>query len=814
MIRLTICVLLLLFSGFNLSAQYSLTGKVKNSHGEKLNGASIFIIGSDNLACISDFSGRYLLENIPAGTHTMKITYLGFDDQTIEFSIAEDELIDIVMIESAFRLEDVQITANKLDADSPFAYTEQQKEDIEFKNMAQDIPYLVEHTPSMVVTSDAGAGIGYTGMRIRGSDATRINVTINGVPLNDSESHGVFWVNLPDFGSSTDKIQIQRGVGPSTNGSGAFGGSVGLNTNYINQNAFLKADLTYGSFNTNKIAMSLSTGLMNNQYILEGRYSLINSDGYIDRASSNLRSWYFSAARIREKGSLKINIFSGRELTYQAWNGVPQVKLEGTEEELLNHYLTNSNGDYNTIADSINLFDSGRNYNAYTYENEVDNYRQDHYQILQTSQLGDNVKFNATGHYTKGRGFFEQFKHQEDLGEYFPSDTTLNSKVSDLVRRRWLDNHFFGAILNAEITALESLKLTVGGAGNMYLGDHFGEVISIASFREPNDTEYYRSDATKVELNGYLKADYNLSEKISLFGDMQVRNISYETAGLDSDRSAFDIDTSYTFLNPKLGLSYQLAPAKTIYVSYARANREPVRSDFLDAIGTAVPNVESLNDIELGLRSSSTDLAYEANLFFMSYKDQLVLTGAVNDVGAPVRTNVDNSSRIGLELSATYKMTEDFTIQPNVTFSRNTIAEFTEQIADFDNGGFQTTVFRNSDIALSPSVVASNRMTFNVVEGLEISLLSKFVGKQYLDNTSSDEKSLPSFLVNDLLAAYTINSDLIQQVQLKLLVNNLLDTRYSSNGYTYSYIFQGLTTENYLYPQAGINFLLSASIKF
>ncbi len=817
--RQAIIFTILLFSSILCQAQHSITGKVKNANNEKLQGASVFVVGSESLATVTDYSGRYLLEDIPPGDVTVKVTYLGYADQTFSLTLERDELVDVDMQQGLFQLENIEVVANKLERKSPYAYGDYNKEQIRFKNMAQDVPFLVEHTPSVVVTSDAGAGIGYTGMRIRGSDATRINVTINGVPLNDSESHNVFWVDLPDFGSSVDRIQVQRGVGPSTNGSGAFGGSVSLNTNYISQNPFVRGDFTIGSFGTMKQSVTLNTGLMNNRYIIEGRYSRIDSDGFIDRAASDLDSWYISAARVSEKSSIKINAFSGNERTFQAWNGVPEARFDGDLDALLVHFGNNSNGDYNTVQDSINLFSSGDSFNAYTYEDQVDDYRQTHIQLFANSQLSESVKLNLTGHYTKGRGFFEQFRFQDSLSDYFPDDPELNQLVSNLVRRRWLDNDFIGGIANIEYQPSSDLVLTLGGAFNTYLGDHFGNVINIEEAPLPEDDEYYRSDATKNEFNSYFKVDYQLTPKLAVFGDAQFRSIDYKTAGLDSDRSLIagrdsGIDTSYTFINPKVGLSFDLTPHSKVYASYAAAQREPVRSDFLDAIGTRVPDAEQLHDFEFGYKAVKPDHTFQANFYYMLYNDQLVVTGAVNDVGAPVRTNVDNSVRLGAELSGSLLIYDLLTWEPNVTFSSNKISEFVEEIGDFDNGGVQETLFTDTDIAFSPSVIAGSKFTYHILPNFDASLLSKYVGRQFLDNTSNENRSLDPYFVNDFHLRYRIETELVQEIEFKLLVNNILNTRYASNGYTYSYIFGGLITENYVYPQAGTNFLLSASIMF
>ena len=790
--------------GFGLQGQHSLWGIVTNGNGEKLEGASVFITDSDTHAAVSDYDGYYTIDNVPAGVYKLKVTFIGYEALIKTVELSEDQELNLEMAGSIYQLDNIEITANKLNERSPFTYVEQNKEQINVKNLAQDLPFLIEHTPAIVVTSDAGAGIGYTGLRIRGSDATRINVTINGVPLNDSESHGVFWVNTPDLGSSTDNIQIQRGVGPSTNGTGAFGATIGINTNQIAQNPTFKLETTYGSFNTTKVAGSFTSGLMNQKFLIEGRYSSINSDGFIDRASSDLSSYFFSALKVTPSSSLRLNVFGGKEVTYQAWNGVPEAKLNGTEEELLEHFFNNSNGNYNTVEDSLNLFNSGRSFNAYTYDNEVDDYTQTHAQLIYNKQFSDKVKLNATGHFTHGEGFFEQFKFQEDLSEW---ENLNRTGVADLVVQRWLDNNFYGGIVNGEIKASSDLLLNVGLSYNRYEGDHFGDVVRVFdTLTLFGPSEYYSSEALKTDLSGFIKAEYQITDKLAVYGDAQLRNLSYRTAGTDNDLSAFNIDTTYNFFNPKAGLRYQVNDRAQIYASVAVAQREPVRSDFLDAQGVAVPASEHLTDYELGFRGIKGKLALEANLYFMDYRDQLVLTGAVNDVGGPVRTNVDDSYRAGIEVAVKYSFSDYLSWSPNISFSRSRISAFTEAVTDTD--------LTDTDISFSPNVVGGSILTYSPLHNFELNLLSKYVSRQFIDNTSNEDRALPAYFVNDLAISYALNLDLVQEIKFKFLINNFLNTTYSSNAYTYSYIYNGLITENYLYPQAGINFLLGASVTF
>ena len=470
----------LLFFSLFLSAQYDVKGTVKNSNGEPLIGASVFFTETQ-YATITDDNGYFEFLQLPVDIYELKVTYIGYASYVQEVELSQNYNLDIMMSGGIFNLDEIEISANRLDSDSPFSYTEMTREDLNLENLGQDLPFLLEQQPSVVVTSDAGAGIGYTGIRVRGSDATRVNVTINGVPLNDSESHGVFWVNLPDFASSVDNLQLQRGVGPSTNGSGAFGATLGLNTNYIYQNPFVNISGTYGSFNTKRVSASFGTGLLNDTYVLEGRYSRITSDGYVDRATSDLNSFYFSVARVKENNSLRLNVFSGKERTYQSWFGVPEAKVNGDDEALLEHYFNNVGGTYQTVEDSINLFDSDRRYNYYLYRNQVDDYRQSHFQLIYNLKASETFNVNATAHYTKGKGFFEQLELDQDFCDYnlceiVDGDGNVFTS-GDIIRRKWLDNDFYGIITNAEYKANDDLEMLFGFGASRYDGGHFGRPV-------------------------------------------------------------------------------------------------------------------------------------------------------------------------------------------------------------------------------------------------------------------------------------------------------------------------------------------------
>jgi len=794
-----------------LTAQHAYTGSVSDGQGNPLQGALVYVNDGFKTA-VTDLEGQFYIQNLKPGNYKLNIQYLGFDDMESTIRIPKDQTAEYNMRTVTTELKQVNIIANKLTKDSPFSYQEVNKEDIKIKNLVQDLPFLIEHTPSMVVTSDAGAGVGYTGLRLRGSDATRINVTINGVPLNDSESQGVFWVNLPDFGSSVENVQIQRGVGSSTNGAAAFGGTVALNTNKSRTDAYGKVSSAFGSYNTDKLSVEAGTGSLAEHFVVEGRYSVINSDGYVDRATSDLDSWSVSAAAIGDKSSLRLNVFSGDERTYQSWFGVPEARITGNENDLFTHYFNNVGVTYNTVADSLNLFNSDRRYNYYLYQDQVDDYGQDHVQLIYNQQINSTTNFNTTLHYTKGQGFFEEFRFQDALIEY---NITNPEGDADLVRRRWLDNDFYGIITNITFQANDNIDLLGGFGLNRYDGDHFGEVIDVFSLPNLEEQQpYYFSDASKTDFNVYGKINYQLNESLLFYGDLQWRAISYETEGIDNDLIPIDVDENYNFFNPKFGLTYKLNNESQFYASYARANREPVRSDFIDAIGTQIPKPETLNDLEFGFRTQSPTLAFEANAYYMLYSDQLVLTGAVNDVGGGVRTNVDDSFRRGIELSLSWSPTSKISWSPNLTLSQNKIDQYTDVIVDFADFSFVETIQNDTDIAFSPSVIAGSRLQYKLLPYLAISLQSKYVGDQFLDNTSNDFRVIDAYFVNDFIVDYSLKELIGKEISIKFLVNNILNETYESNGYTFSYIFGDLVTENYYYPQAGTNVLLGLTVEF
>jgi iron complex outermembrane receptor protein len=798
-------------------AQHTLVGNVYTEKGEPLNAAVILIQGTQNTA-VTDERGRFEIDSLPHGKCTVEITFLGFEKLVQTIELDKNKELDFIIKGKLYNLDRIEITANRADTQAPFTYVNVTEKELNRINLGQDMPFLLDGLPSTVVTSDAGAGIGYTGIRIRGSDPTRVNVTINDVPLNDAESQSVFWVNLPDLASSVNEIQVQRGVGPSTNGPGAYGGSIGINTKEVRINPYIDFFGSLGSFNTKKYSVSLGTGLMNNKYSIDMRYSNINSDGYVDRASSDLSSYYISLSKVSEKSSLRFITFSGRERTYQSWYGVPESKVNGNLEALQQHYNNNVGSIYNTQEDSLNLFNSDRRYNYYRYDNQVDDYRQTHYQLHYAKNVNEKFTYKTTLFYTRGAGFFEEYKHQDALKDYSISDfEDENGHLvtnSDLVRRRWLDNDLFGLVFNTNYKISSNTDFSAGGSFSRYIGDHFGRVeqLFVPTFFDPL-RNYYENTGKKNDGNIYSRFTYQPSEKYNAYLDLQGRVIGYNASGDDNGGALVNIDTTFIFFNPKAGISLNTSLG-LVYASAAFANKEPSRSDFIDNPRYDTPDHESLIDYELGIRSKGSKHDIGANFYFMDYINQLIQTGDLNDVGAVIRTNVADSYRMGIEIDAGYQFNAHFAWSWDLNLSRNKIDEFNEVLFDYTNGFERIeTTFQNTDIAFSPNIIFRNEFIVSLVKNLLISLETKYVGDQYLDNTQNEGRKLDAFLVNKLRFNYELNPKFAKKVDFTLSVNNLLDAKYSANGYTYSYIFGETITENFLYPQAGIHFLLGMNIK-
>ena len=807
---------LCILTSFTVFSQYSISGVVRDTLRNPVFGALVKIENTYQ-ATYSDPDGMYLLTNLPNGEYQVSVELLGLKKEVKTIKITGANVTaDFILEVSSQSLDEVSIEATRVKGNAPVAHTNVSKEEFEKVNLGQDLASLIKLTPSIVTTSDAGAGVGYTGFRIRGSDASRINVTINGIPINDAESHGTYWVNMPDFASSTNNIQIQRGVGSSTNGAAAFGASVNLQTDLVSDSAYAQVSSSYGSFNTNKNTIKMGTGLINKYWAVDGRLSSVTSDGYLDRASADLSSYFLQGGYYGEKTVIKAITFAGKEKTYQAWWGTPEAKLNGDDEGVLESIGNNWWGS----SDSANLVNSGRDYNYYTYDNEVDNYNQDHYQLHFTHQFNNKLSANASLHYTYGRGYYEQFRSQDDLTDYkldtlFTGNDTITT--SDFIRRRWLDNHFYGGVYSVKYKTKKA-QFILGGGYNEYVGDHFGEIVwaeyaSNSSIRE----RYYDNQGKKTDFNSYLKSEVSINKKMNGFIDLQVRSINYSNTGIDADQQSLDVDTGFTFFNPKFGLNYQLNNKISGFASFSVANREPVRNDFIDNPQNAQPNHETLYDYELGVETRFNKFLGQATFYYMDYQNQLVLTGALNDVGSGIRDNVVSSYRAGVELVAAFRIAKKLEWTVNTTLSQNKIANFKEYITDYTtdwNGELDSNSYKNSDISFSPSVIAGSLLSFKPVKGLELGLQTKFVGNQYLDNTQSDDRDLASYTVSDVVVSYNTSFMNLKEVQFNLLVNNVFNEMYSSNGYTWGFISGDRVNENWLYPQAGTNVLTGVTIKF
>ena len=729
---------------------------------------------------------------------------------------------------SKYKLDEFEVTTNRVEENSPVAHENISKEEIEANNHGVDLPILLDQATSIVTTSDAGAGVGYTGIRVRGTDATRVNITINGIPFNDAESHGVFWVNMPDLSSSTNDIQIQRGVGSSTTGASSFGATVNLSTlSTVNSTKpFGEISNSFGSFNSIKNTIRLGSGLIDGKWNFEGRLSNIQSDGFIDRADADLKSYYISGSYLGENTSVQALIFSGHEKTYQAWYGAPLRFL-------------NSN------------VDSNQTYNPYDYKNEIDNYRQTHYQLHITNKSIKNLKLNTSFHYTRGMGYFEQYVGTEhnavmyngdyvwgkNLLSYYNLDDIIISgdtiSQTNLIRRRWLDNHFYGLVFSADYTA-DKFNLILGGGANQYLGGHFGEVIwAQYSSNGPIRHRYYDNDAIKNDINIYGKLNYDLNKDFNAYLDLQYRFVSYEFTGLNNDRSPLDQTANLNFFNPKAGMNYRLNSSNNIYGFVGVGNKEPNRDDFTESSPESRPQHEQLLDVEFGHRYTSEKLSISTNFYNMQYKNQLILTGELNDVGSAVRVNIPESYRRGVEFTGAAILSEKFTLKFNLTLSENKISTFTEYVDNWDTWGKDEVVHENTDIAFSPGIIGGGQLIFTPFEKengkLQFALLSKYVGNQYIDNTSSDFAKLDAYLVHDLRISYLIKSNLFREVEVSSWIRNLSNQNYISNAWVYRFntAFDPTSYDMYANPengntynqigafnQAGINFFVGLKLRF
>ncbi|MFY9241507.1 MAG: TonB-dependent receptor [Polaribacter sp.] len=781
-----ISIFLFLFVSTLANAQsFSVKGTVYDQNKNPLEGASVTIIDS-KIGSITNSEGQYEIK-LSTGEYYLEAKYLGYENQMQGITILNKNVseINFYLQPKSTVLEEVLVSAVRVNADVPVTFSNLSKKEIAKRNLGQDIPILLNYLPSVISSSDAGAGVGYTYMSVRGSNNERINVTVNGIPYNDAESHGTFWVNLGDFASSTENLQLQRGVGTSTNGSGAFGASLNILTDAVSEEAYGEISNSFGSFGTRKHTVKFSSGKLNNHIEIAGRLSNIYSDGYVDRAFADLKSYYLQGSYTDENTLIKAITFGGKERTYQSWFGL-------TADEL--------------AAD--------RRQNPYTYDNEVDDYNQNHYQLHWNEKLNENWSTTLGLNYTKGSGFFEQFKAGEDAAAF----NNLIVDGSDVIVRRWLDNDFYVVNFNTNYKT-EKINLITGISYSNYTGDHFGEVIW-GSDLAPNANirdRYYFSDATKNDFSLFAKATFSITEKLSGYADLQGRFVDYKTAGITNDIVPINVDANFNFFNPKFGFTYKINQNNNLYTSFAVANREPNRNDFENGVSTP----ETLNDLEFGWRLNNGNIKLNTNIYYMDYKNQLVLTGALDDVGQPVRTTSGNSYRLGLEIDADIRLSDKFSVKPNAAFSSNKNSDFFIT----RDGNQNPQPLGNTDISFSPNVIVGNMLIFNPLDNLQFTFLSKYVGQQFMSNFSSAISTndvLASYFTSDLNIVYQINpSKIFKSITISALINNIFNAEYVDRGYYFTYDddFSIPGTVNTVdgagyYPQATRNFLIGATLRF
>lgn len=780
-------------------------GKITDTSGNLLAGAAV-TIENTFLGTYSDENGDYSFTDLKDGVYNIRFSFIGYNSRVYEVTLSGEKILDVMLEEQSFSTGEVIVSAVRAGNHTPLAYVTLDSALISRQNTGQDIPFLLSLTPSLVETSEAGNGFGYTNLRIRGTDASRINVTIDGIPLNDPESQQVFWVDIPDIASSVDNIQVQRGVGTSSNGSGAFGATVSIQTKNPEKEPFAQLSTSYGSFNTSRRMIEAGTGLIAGRFAFQLRFSELGSDGYIKRTGSVNRSAYFSGIFRNKQTQLKANIIIGEEHTGIGWWGVP-------EEMLSVDRRYNPAGEY-TDESGATVY----------YNNESDNYIQNHYQLFYGVKLSENLNFSSALHYTQGKGYYEEYKEDAALKNYGLSDLSIGDTIipkTDLIRRKWLSNDFYGAVFSVKYSD-NRLETTIGGGINSYSGDHFGRIIWMKyNYPSTYDFQWYLNKGTKSDISIYGKADYMITGKISAFADLQFRRISYFMRGNDDDLKDLGMKNAYDFFNPKAGIFVSLTPSQDAYISFSVANREPTRADFKEAAGDpeATPKPERLYDTELGYKLRGEKISAGVNLYGMVYKDQLVPTGELSSTGYSIMTNVEKSHRLGIEISTGIKPVNFFSWNMNLTLSRNKIRDFVEYYNDYDTIIWALTYKSRNlgtvDIAYSPAVTGNSDLALKILRVAEVHLISKYVGKQYFDNTMSQERKLDPYFVNNLRIDFEPKIPKIKKAEFQVLINNIFNSMYVSNAYGGNWYEAGIEKSwSYYFPQAGINWMLRASLMF
>ncbi len=780
--------------------QFTLHGKVTDAlTGAELAGANV-LIRNTFLGATTGLDGVFLFRNLQPGGYQLLVSYIGYVTYSEEIELRSDTSTDVLLIRQSLMQEEVQIISTRIVQGMPGTYQNVNRETISRLDLGKDIPFLLSSTPSLTTSSDAGNDIGYSALRIRGTDITRINVTINGIPYNDPESHNVYWVDVPDLSSSLEDVQIQRGVGTSANGAATFGASINFKTQRTDPEPHARIESSFGSFNSMKNKIALGSGLVKDHWTFDARLSSIRSDGYIDRAYAKLRSYYVSGAYSDAKNIIKLISFTGDEETYHAWEGVPGDSLETNR-------TYNPAGEYTDDQGVIRY-----------YDNQVDKYRQDHYQLLFSHEAGKRLIINAALFYVRGKGYYENYKTDQKLENYGPDMFQADSGVtrSDLIRQKWLDNDFTGITFSTLFNPSNKWQLTGGGSFNYYHGDHYGYVLwAREAIVRDKDRPWYENTGDKTDFNVYLKGDYFLGKSLRLFGDMQFRNIHYRVSGVHDNLQQVDLDPVFNFFNPKVGAHLALSSRHAVHGLFGIANREPNRRNYLDADEGYQPRPERLYDYELGYSFHSEKAEIGLNMYYMNYHDQLVLTGEINNVGDPIMVNVPSSYRTGMEVSLSALIVKNLMLEVNLSLSRNKILNFTEYVDNWDTWGQDEHVLGLTDISFSPAAIFNSLITYEPVNDLKISLISKFVSKQYMDNSSSELRKLDPYFVNHLVLNYCFHTSLIPDIGVNVMVNNLFNAKYETDAWVYRYIYEGQEAmTSGFFPQATLNYQVGLVLGF
>jgi len=786
-------VVVFLFSFAMLFAAHSqkltISGTVLDkSSGKTLPGANVVISGTLNGTFTSN-DGTFAISTRSAFPLTIIVSYVGYDTDSISLNASPESTLKISLSASAVISDEIVIRAIRICDQDAVTCTNLSPIGIEQINTGTDMPVMLDAMPSVTTSSDAGGGIGYTAFRLRGTDQSRINVTINGVPYNDPESHNVYWVDIPDIASSSESIQVQRGVGTSTNGSSSFGGSINISTHSYKPDPFASLNFKAGSFGTYGSTALFGTGLLNGQWTIDGRASITHSDGYIDRASADIQSLQTNVAWYGDKTLVRLMLMHGKEKTYQAWEGVPKDSLE-----------------------------TNRTFNPYSYENEIDLYTQNHVHLVVSNQHSLNWSSSATAFLITGNGYYEQYKDGESFSDYLLPDFILGSDTiteTNLIRRKMMDNYFYGAVISANYDNHKKLQLNFGGNISRYDGDHIGNVIwmQYAGDSEIN-YEYYRNTGVKDDISGYAKLRYAIAKHTTIIADMQLRNVRYQVEGDEDDKKNLDIDESFLFANPKASIFHNFGK-HVVYGYFGVAGREPNRYMMVDADSGKLPAHEILFDYEAGYKYAADKWNFNLNLYYMNYRDQLVQTGEINNIGSPVYVNVPKSFRAGIEAIWEWKINKKFDFAGNATYSMNKIKDLTVFVDDWDTWSQQSEFYKTSDISFSPAMIGSARFGYNPLKNLRFTLTGKYVSSQYIDNSSSNERMLDAYKVFDLGAEYVLKPKGVKEIAFRLTLRNVLSEEYESNAWVYRYYYGG---EHYVmdgyFPQAYINWLGSVSVKF